>query len=115
LTVIRNRQDSYQEPERLPVSEGVSDSPFKGKTPLECHHLLLEMMNSTSPKLECFYFVVMDEQTIKDETVLLVGMVEGQIHMMREQFEIANSKLNALSAGFGAWPYELETTPPSYD
>jgi hypothetical protein len=114
-TVIRTRGDSYEEPERLPVSEGAVASPFKGKTPLECHHILLEIMNSTSPNLECFFFVVMDDQAIEDETVLLVGMVEGQIHTMREEFEIANSKLNALSAGYGAWPDELESTPPPDD
>jgi hypothetical protein len=77
------------------------DSPFKGKPPAECHQLLRQLRRNESDIDYCS-FVVMDERSLTDDTVLLVnapgeGEEEGDVQTIRVAFEIAHWRLSGYS------------------
>lgn len=47
-------------------------SPFKNKSPFECHQLLRQLRRDGSD-IDYYSFVIMDERSLTDETVLLVN------------------------------------------
>ena len=73
------------------------DSPFKSKSPAECHQLLRQLRVDGSDIDYCS-FVIMDERSLTDDTVLLVnapGEGEGgEVQSVRVAFEIAHWKLS---------------------
>jgi hypothetical protein len=73
------------------------DSPFKDKSPTECHQLLRQLRLDGSDIDYCS-FVIMDEGSLTDETVLLVNAPgegeEGEVQSIRVAFEIAHWKLS---------------------
>jgi hypothetical protein len=73
------------------------DSPFKGKSAAECHQLLCRLRRDGSDIDYCS-FVVMDERSVRDDTVLLVNAPregeEGEVQCIRVTFEIADSRLS---------------------
>lgn len=76
------------------------DSPFKGKSPAECHQLLLQLRRNESDVDYCS-FVVMDERSLMDDSVLLVNAPgegeEGEVQSVRVTFEIAHWRLSGYS------------------
>jgi hypothetical protein len=72
------------------------DSPFKNKSPYECHQLLRQLRRNGSDIDYCS-FVIMDERSLTDETVLLVNAPaeddEGEVQCLRVSFEIAHERL----------------------
>jgi hypothetical protein len=98
--VIRNSTGKYTELTYPPVHEGVYNSPFKGLRELECYDILYQMNRDTKSELYYYYFVIVDEQSIKDHTVKLCGLYkEGNVQTMRVEFKMANTMLGALSVG----------------
>jgi len=73
------------------------DSPFKEKTLVECHQLLRQLRRDGSDVDYCS-FVIMDERSLGDDTVLLVNAPregeEGEVQSIRVSFEIASWKLS---------------------
>jgi len=73
------------------------DSPFKFKSPTECHQLLRQLRRDGSDIDYCS-FVIMDERSLTDDTVLLVNAPgegeEGGVQSIRVVFEIAHWKLS---------------------
>lgn len=110
LVVVRSREGRYEDEEALPVFEGVFNSPFKGRDLVDCHRILSDIRRETSPGLDDVYFVVMDEHSIKEETVLIVEADEESVSKERVAFETANALLLARFAGFGSWPVDLIVT-----
>lgn len=76
------------------------DSPFKDKSPEECHQMLCQLRRDGSDVDYCS-FVVMDERSLTDETVLLVNAPgegeEGEVQSVRVAFEIAHWRLSGYS------------------
>ena len=76
------------------------DSPWKGKSPIECHRLLRESRLNGSDIDYCS-FVIMDERSLSDDTVLLVnapGEGElGEVQSIRVAFEITHWRLSGYS------------------
>jgi len=76
------------------------ESPFKGKSPAECHQLLRQLRRNESDIDYCS-FVVMDERSLTDDTVLLVNAPgegeEGDVQSVRVAFEIAHWRLSGYS------------------
>lgn len=77
-----------------------SDSPFKGKSPAECHRLLRQLRRNESDVDYCS-FVIMDERSLADDTVLLVNAPaegeDGEVQSVRVAFEIAHWRLSGYS------------------
>lgn len=61
-------------------------------------------MRDKGSELNYNWFVVLDERSIKDETVELAGWngEEGVVETVRASFEVANTAITAHSAGVGA-------------
>lgn len=81
-------------------------SPYKSKTPLECYHLLVQSIREMGSQLHYINFVIMDERSLTDDTVLLVladdfyeGRGDPEIIAFRVTFEIAQSLLIAYFDG----------------
>ncbi|KAJ4311823.1 hypothetical protein N0V94_007765 [Neodidymelliopsis sp. IMI 364377] len=67
--------DDYYD-DTTPESPGADgsnpNSPFIGKTPQECHQLLLKLRENTESEIFTDIFAIMDERSTQDNTVLLV-------------------------------------------
>lgn len=76
------------------------DSPWKGKSPTDCHQLLRQSRLNGSDIDYCS-FVIMDERSLSDDTVLLLnapGEGElGEVQSIRVAFEIAHWRLSGYS------------------
>lgn len=59
------------------------------------------MNHETGSELNYKWFVILDERSIEDESVLLAGYdaEEEQIETVRTTFEIAGAEIGALSVG----------------
>jgi hypothetical protein len=49
------------------------DSPFIGESPEECYQLLVKLRKDTKSEVDIERFVIMDERSTTDDTVLLVN------------------------------------------
>ena len=99
--VIRTSEEKHIDPTNPPVDEGVSNSPFKGLSELECYHKLHQIYEDTGSELYHYFFIIMDERSIKDDTVLLCGYFddEDKVETMRVKFDRAQVKISVLSIG----------------
>lgn len=96
------------------------DSPFKNKTPAECQRLLFQLRQETDSDIDYTSFVIMDERSLQDDTVLLVLADDGEavgddgICSIRVSFEIAQWRLSGymigdLDPGEDKWTAEERT------
>jgi hypothetical protein len=95
------------------------DSPFIDKSPLECHRLLRQSRLAGSD-VDYTSFVVMDERSLVDDTVLLVGASEegqeGDTRSVRVSFEIAHWRLLGYMDGeFYSMDEDLEAVKKTED
>jgi hypothetical protein len=93
----------YDGPSEMPV-ESASDpnSPFIGKTPLECSQMLHQLCQETESELLKNYFIIMDERTTRDDTVLLVSGGDDEdwpLCSVRASFEISATRLVCYLTG----------------
>ena len=73
LVFVDSIDDYYDEASEVPIDDESSpNSPFIGKTPQECHQLLLKLLEDTKSEIMTDYFAIMDERSKEDNTVLLV-------------------------------------------
>ena len=73
LVFVDSLDDYYDEASEAPIKDESSpNSPFIGKTPQECHQLLLKLLKDTESEIMTDYFAIMDERSKQDNTVLLV-------------------------------------------
>ncbi|KAG9738852.1 hypothetical protein KCU73_g9626, partial [Aureobasidium melanogenum] len=92
----------YNEPSFAPVKGSSNpDSPFIGKTPEECHQLLLKCCEDTESESLHWYFMIMDERSMQDDTVLLVraGDDDTELSSVRATFETSASALVCYLTG----------------
>jgi hypothetical protein len=101
LVVVKSMKEIYTDVIYPPVHEGVFDSPFKELPELECYHTLYKIYQDTRSELNYWWFVVMDEQSTVEDTVMLCAWdgAEDLVHTMRVGFRLGNMKLCALSTG----------------
>jgi hypothetical protein len=88
--VFVDRMDHhYTEQSEIPIEEDSnSDSPFINKSPEEISKMLVKLCEDTKPELMYMYIIVMDERTLRDDTVLLVVKVpDSPLEMVRAAFE----------------------------
>jgi hypothetical protein len=95
------------------------DSPFKGKTPAECWQLLRQLRLGGSD-IDYTSFVIMDERSLVDDTVLLVNASEygrqGKVRSLRASFEIVHWRLLGYMDGeFLSMDEDLEAVKMTED
>jgi hypothetical protein len=73
IVFVDSIDDYYYEASKAPREDGSDpSSPFIGKTPQECHQLLLKLRKDTESEIITDIFAIMDERSTQDDTVLLV-------------------------------------------
>ncbi|KAG9524255.1 purine and uridine phosphorylase, partial [Aureobasidium melanogenum] len=79
----------YNKPSTVPVKAPSNpDSPFISKTPHECAQLLLKLRKDTDSEIIPHYFIIMDERSLQDDTVLLVTAgIDAPVYTVRATFE----------------------------
>ncbi|PKY06705.1 hypothetical protein P168DRAFT_288619 [Aspergillus campestris IBT 28561] len=78
LVFVDSIDNYYDEPSRAPIeNDSNPNSPFIGKTPQECHQLLLKLVENTESEIMPSYFAILDERSTRDDTVLLVCAARG--------------------------------------
>lgn len=102
MVFIDNLDEDYDEPSERPVTEASSsDSPFKGKTTQECYRLLMQLREDEAD-IDYGLFVIMDERSTQDDTVLIVGEPpddESEPRSLRATFEVVQTALHCYRAG----------------
>jgi hypothetical protein len=84
----------YSEIAKMPTKEDSNpNSPFIGKAPEECYQLLIKLREDTESKIDIERFILMDERSTTDDTVLLVNTFLEQDHETRG--------METLRASFG--------------
>lgn len=78
----------YDKPSAVPVeAQSNPNSPFISKTPEECSQMLLKLQEDTESEIIPHYFMIMDERSRKDDTVLLVSAgIESPVYTVRASF-----------------------------
>ncbi|QIX01593.1 hypothetical protein AMS68_007110 [Peltaster fructicola] len=73
IVVIRNTTDKHTSATLPPVSRDVTDSPFRSKSNQECFEILDRIYRETGSEIQTWDFVVMDERSLADSTVVVVA------------------------------------------
>ncbi|PPJ50653.1 hypothetical protein CBER1_05265 [Cercospora berteroae] len=97
MAFIDDLTATYSDESEIGGDVGTSQAPFKDKTAQECLELLRKLRIENESDIRCSLFIVMDERTLQDETVLLVQAPflgeEGEIKTVRAEFQVAYSQL----------------------
>jgi len=91
--------------------QNISSSPlgFRGKSPQECFSLLKQLRAKTGSTVHPPTFAILDEQSLQDDTVILVDMDDDeQAVSARCEFKIACAKLNGYFIGDSGIEEDIE-------
>jgi hypothetical protein len=73
MVFIDSSNTYYDEVSQVPIEHDSNpQSPYIGKTPEECHVMLVKLCEDTGSEITTYYFAIMDERSSQDDTVLLV-------------------------------------------
>ncbi|PSK53874.1 GTP-binding protein rho4 [Elsinoe australis] len=108
FVIVDSLTGSYMEEMEPGGDESTSStSPFKGKSPYECSQLLKQLRRDTGSDIDYNSFIIMDERTLRDNTILIVEEPEeadgGASNSVRATFELASNLLLYLSGKSSAY------------
>ncbi|KAH0374062.1 hypothetical protein KCU65_g367, partial [Aureobasidium melanogenum] len=91
-------------------------SPFINKTPQECHNLLLKLHEDTDSEITTEFFMILDERSTRDDTVVLVSITgdrddetgERGALTLRASFEVSAQELMLYEIGHWSIEEDLE-------
>ena len=95
----------YDKPSKFPVEAGSNpNSPFIGKSPTGIWEMLVKLCEDTGSEIMVWYIIIMDERTLRDDTVLLAtddgDAMDGQeIETVRATFEVAADEVVLFHTG----------------
>lgn len=98
-------------------------SPFIGKTPEECHQLLMKLKADTDSEIFTDYFAIMDERSAEDDTVLLACAARNPggehevlaVETVRATFEASSIALTLYSTGHSSVGEDAERAADEED
>lgn len=97
MVFVDDLAQTYTEESEIGEETGPTSAPFRDKSPQECHALLRQNRAEAQSDIACPLFIVMDERSLQDETVLLVQAPsdgeEGEVKTVRAEFQVAYSQL----------------------
>ncbi|CAL5869553.1 uncharacterized protein PFLUO_LOCUS3783 [Penicillium psychrofluorescens] len=122
LTFVDSIDDYYYEAAEAPIEDESSpNSPFIGKTPQECHQLLLKLLEDTESEIMTDYFAIMDGRSTQDDTVLLV-CAERDLEnealawpTVRATFQVTAASLKCYHSGHSSVGEDLERAECEHD
>jgi hypothetical protein len=95
--------DYYDGPTQMSVESASNPLPPSiGKSPLECSQMLQRLCKETESNLIENYFIIMDERSIRDDTVLLVSAGDDEdwpLHSVRASFKAWAERLVCYFTG----------------
>jgi hypothetical protein len=101
---IDNLSKTYDDADGLGYNDNSTSAPFAGKTAYQCSMLLKQMCEEDSDN--CFdgdIFAIIDEQSLKDGTLLLVEEPEeedgGEASSVRAVFEMTETQMALWMGG----------------
>ncbi|KAI4745923.1 hypothetical protein E4T50_03725 [Aureobasidium sp. EXF-12298] len=114
---IDSIDDYYDGPSEAPVDAPSSpDSPFINKTPEECSQLLLKLCEDTESEIIPHYFIIMDERSTQDGTVLLVTADTDQpVYTVRATFEVSAEEVTLYLTGHASAEEDAERALQEHD
>jgi hypothetical protein len=93
----------YDGPSEMPLESADNPHPpFIGKTPLECSQMLCNLCKDTESSLMENYFIIMNERSIRDDTVLLVSAGDEEnwpLKSVRASFAVSAERLVCYLSG----------------
>lgn len=114
--------DYYDEISEAPWEvESDPNSPFIGKTPQECHQLLLKLREDTESEIITDFFIIMDKRSTQDDTVLLVVAARNLEHevvamqTLRATFQASALALILYQTGHSSIPEDEERAEREQD
>jgi hypothetical protein len=98
---IDNIHHHYSKQSAAPIEEDSNpNSPFINKSPEEISKMLMKLCEDTKTELMYMYIIVMDERTLKDDTVLLVTKaLDSPLESVRAGFEVAAESIILFQTG----------------
>ncbi|KAH0351988.1 hypothetical protein KCU81_g2116, partial [Aureobasidium melanogenum] len=100
---------NYYDDISSPPVESASNphSPFINKRPQKCHNLLLKLREETESEITTEFFMIMDQRSMRDDTVLLVSVTGDRDEetgvrealTLRASFEVSARELMLYSIG----------------
>jgi hypothetical protein len=111
--------DYYDGPSEMPV-ESASDplSPFIGKNPLECSQMLHNLCKETESNLMENYSIIMNERSMRDDTVLLVSAGDDDdwhLHSVCASFAVSAERLVCYLTGHMGIEEDVEDAAKEMD
>lgn len=104
----------YDKPSVVPVHASNLDSPFISKTPIECSRMLFRLCEGTGSEIIPFYFIIMDERSKQDHTVLLVN-AEEPLQTVRATFEASAQSIVLYLTGHRGIEEDIESAAKEKD
>jgi hypothetical protein len=83
-------------------------SPFRGRSPQECWSLLKQLCSETESIVHSHIFAVLDEESLRNDTLVLVEMDDDKAISARCEFKITCAKMNQYFIGDGDIEEDLE-------
>lgn len=105
FTFIDRMDYQYISPSKSPITvDSNPASPFIGKSPQEISQLLRKLCENTGSEIMVWYIIIMDDRTLRDDTVLLATDVsdamDGQeIETVRATFGVAADEVVLFHTG----------------
>lgn len=75
--------------------------PFRGRSPQECWPLLKQLCTETESIVHSHVFAVLDEESLRSDTIVLVEMDDDKAISARCEFKIACANMNQYFIGDG--------------
>lgn len=94
----------YNKPSDLGYNHDATEAPFAGKTPHECSLMLKALSEGMNPSdLDSESFAILDERSLTDGTLVLVGEAEeqdgGEQATVRIVFDMVESQILLWASG----------------
>ncbi|KAI5205235.1 hypothetical protein E4T42_09398 [Aureobasidium subglaciale] len=107
----------YDQPSAVPVETPSNpDSPFISKTPYECSQLLLKLREDTESEIIPHYFIIMDERSLQDDTVLLVTAgLDEPVNTVRATFGASAQAIVLYLTGHRGIEEDIESAAQEED
>lgn len=95
MVFVDDLTKTYSEESEIGEGPALSEAPFRDKSPKECCQMLRAMRLETKSDISCPSFIIMDDRSLRDDTVFLVSESpkSGQLEHVRADFELAYKRL----------------------
>jgi hypothetical protein len=92
-----------------------SESPFNGQKANGCHALLKRLVENTGSPLNVHVFAILDERSLKDDTILVIEVWESEFYGVRMEGSLAISRMFQYQIGDTGIDEDMEEAAETKD